>query len=610
MAEQSSVTDIESQAGQGAGPAELQMSVGELDSILRLQQSIFSQVASNVDYSQVLDGLCNMAQALLPNSVASIMVMDDAQGTLNVIAAPAVPAEGQARLCGLKPGPGGGSCGNAVMRNEPVFVQDTFTDQRWNDLRQIAYDFNLCACWSMPVRNDNGEAIGSFALSSFEHRMPSEFHKRLLDVGAAMVNIVLARQRQAEKLHDQQQQLISALEHDALTGLPNQSKLVLELRASIDIKSLILLNLDNFRYINTAYGPAFGDRFLCSVAVQLQQRSAGLSELFRINADEFALLYTGEIDLAAELERLRQYFFVNPLQIDEQSFTLTFTAGAAVAQRGVLGKATQALSQARSRGKNRYHIYDAQLDEPDQAARLEHIRWNSYLHEALNTHQLTPFFQGIRDNRTGTITRYEALARLQREGQTYTPYHFLNVAQLSGLLPGITREMIDRGLAAIQGTPTLLSFNITEDDLSQHWLEDYLAAKTAEYRVDPSQITLEILEGVSASGKKNHIAQLAALKELGFQLAIDDFGTEYSNFERILELQVDFVKVDAKYIRNIDTDRKSYEITRAIVYFAKNAGIETVAEFVHSQAVQDVVESLGIEYSQGYLFSEPGPDLP
>ncbi len=609
MTEKPSVAETESLAGRTSKAAELQMSVEELDSILRIQQSIFSQVASNVDYRQVLDGLCNMAQALLPNSVASIMVMDEAQGALNVIAAPAVPTEGQARLCGLKPGPGGGSCGNAVFRNEPVFVQDTFTDQRWDDLREIAYDFNLCACWSMPVRNDKGEAIGSFALSSFEHRIPSAFHKRLLDVGAAMVNIVLDRQRQEQKLHDQQQQLITALEHDVLTGLPNQSKLVLELRASIEHKSLILLNLDNFRYINTAYGPAFGDRFLCAVAAQLQQLSAGLSELFRINADEFALLYSGEIDLAAELERLRQYFFVNPLQIDEQSFTLTFTAGAAIAQKGVLGQATQALSQARSRGKNRYHIYDAQLDEPDQEARLEHIRWNSYLHEALNTHQLVPFFQGIRDNRTGTITRYEALARLQRGGQAYTPYHFLNVAQLSGLLPGITREMIDRGLAVIQGTPTLLSFNITEDDLAQHWLEGYLSEKTAQYRVDPSQITLEILEGVSASGKKNHISQLSRLKEMGFKLAIDDFGTEYSNFERILELQVDFVKVDAKYIRNIDTDRKSYEITKAIVYFAKNAGIATVAEFVHNQAVQDVVESLGIEFSQGYLFSEPQPEL-
>lgn len=588
---------------------ELPMSVDELDSILKLQQSIFAQVASNVDYKEVLEGLCSMAQALLPNSAASIMVLNDSGKRLDVLCAPAVPPEGQMRLSGIKPGSGTGSCGNAVMCNQPVFVRDTFTDQRWDDLRDIAYDFNLCACWSMPVRDNDGQPIGSFALSSFEHRMPSAFHKRLLDVGASMVNIVLSRQRQEEQLHNQQQQLISALESDALTGLPNQSKLMLQLRAGIDHKSLILLNLDNFSYINTAYGPAFGDRFLCEVAAELQQFIAGAGDLFRVNADEFALLYTGRQDLNQRLESLQHYFFSQPLQIDEQSFSITFTAGAATAQVGVLGQAIRALSQARSRGKNRFHIYDAIADEPDQEARLAHIRWNSYLHEALNHQQLVPFFQGIRDNRTGEITRYEALVRLQRDNQSYTPYHFLDVAQHSGLLPSITREMINKGLAAIQGSATRLSFNITEDDLTRHWLQDYLLQKTAEYRVDPGQITLEILEGVSASGKKNHIRQLNSLKEMGFQLAIDDFGTEYSNFERILELQVDLVKVDSKYIRHIDTDPKSYEITKAIVYFAKNAGIATVAEFVHNQAVQDVVESLGIDYSQGYLFSEPQPDI-
>ncbi len=93
------------------------------------------------------------------------------------------------------------------------------------------------------------------------------------------------------------------------------------------------------------------------------------------------------------------------------------------------------------------------------------------------------------------------------------------------------------------------------------------------------------------------------------KLAIDDFGTEYSNFERILELEVDIIKIDAKYIRNIHLDRTSYEIVRAIVYFARNAGIRTVAEFVHCEEVQAVVMALGIDESQGYLFSEPAPEI-
>lgn len=112
------------------------------------------------------------------------------------------------------------------------------------------------------------------------------------------------------------------------------------------------------------------------------------------------------------------------------------------------------------------------------------------------------------------------------------------------------------------------SINITADDLSQNYLLAYLAEKTAQYKIVPQRIILEILEGVSSIGKKNHIKQLNELKANGYLLAIDDFGTEYSNFERILELDIDYLKIDAKDIKNINVDDKSYEITRAITFFS------------------------------------------
>ncbi|BBB27409.1 GGDEF domain-containing protein [Amphritea japonica] len=587
----------------------LAMSVEELDQILRFQQAIFTQVASNTPYLEVLSALCRMAEKLLPDSVATVMLRDDQTGLLNVLVAPSVPQEGIDALTGLAPGPGSGSCGNAVMRNEPVFVRDTYTDPRWEDLRQLAVDFNLCACWSMPVRNNAGNVIGSFALSSFENRSPSGFHTRLLDVGASMVNIVLAKQSQEDALEEQRQQLITALEFDSLTALPNQAKLKMELDHCIAVQSLLLMNLDNFRYINSAYGPAFGDQFLCKVAELLTQQFPD-AELHRINADEFALYYRQPAELQLQIESFKQYLFCHPIQIANQSFSITFTAGGSTSRTGLLEQAVQAMSQAKARGKNQYHLYDAAQDEPDQALSRQYISWNAKLHDALNQGRVMPFFQGIRDNATGQIVSYEALVRLEVEGVFYTPYHFLNVARLSGLLPTITRVVVDKGLAKITGTGLTLSINITEDDLLQEYLEDFLTDKIAEYSVEPQQIVLEILEGVSAAGKKSHIAQLSRLKQLGYKLAIDDFGTEYSNFERIVELHVDIVKIDAKYIKHIDTDSKSYEITRAIVFFARNAGIKTVAEYVHNEAVQQVVESLGIDFSQGYLFSEPTQDLP
>jgi diguanylate cyclase (GGDEF)-like protein/PAS domain S-box-containing protein len=128
------------------------------------------------------------------------MLLDESRTCLNVYAAPSIPAAGQAQLNGLKPGPNAGSCGNVIYRQEPVFVSDTLTDARWNDLRDLAVNFGLMACWSMPIRSSGGNVIGTFALSSFEHRSPSPFHRKLLEVGASIIGIVLERHYTQESL--------------------------------------------------------------------------------------------------------------------------------------------------------------------------------------------------------------------------------------------------------------------------------------------------------------------------------------------------------------------------------------------------------------------------
>ncbi|SEF48435.1 sensor domain-containing diguanylate cyclase [Oceanospirillum linum] len=706
------------------------VTVEQQEQVLAFQQSIFSDVMSGQPVVKVLDHLCLLAEQLLPNSVASFMVQDSSSNSLRVLSAPSVPVEGHQALSGLQIGPGSGSCGNAVLRNEAVYVRDTFTDDRWQDLRQLAYDFNLCACWSIPVRNASGEAIGSFALSSFEHRLPSSFHKRILQVGADMAGLVLARQQQDEYMAEQNRRLqllghalesasegivitdannrildvnpffekitgyscdevvgldpillssdkdnahiydamwhgllthnhwsgevvnrrkdgslspqwlsisvvrdgagkvqnyigiftdlsdirkerdrhLAALTTDTLTGLPNKSQLQEALNHCHGDSALLVLNVNNFSLINSAYGLDFADRLLAAITQRLQRVLAG-ARIYRLNADEFAIHYEKDVFLKSVFNKIRENFFLQQIQVDSLNFNISFSYGGAVGHDDLIRKALMALKKAKQGGRGRFYLYADQRDELEQHQRLEYMQWNALLHRALSEDCLVPYFQGIRDNQTGNISYYECLIRMQINGQVYGPYQFLEPAKLSGLLPVITRIVIDKSCRAMSSNRCEFAINITEDDLSHQYLEAYLAQKCAQYDIAPERITLEILEGVSADGKKNHIKQLATLKAKGFRLAIDDFGTEYSNFERILELDVDVIKIDAKYIKSIDTDKTSYEITRAIVFFAQNAGIPVVAEFVHSESVQRVVDALGIRFSQGYLFSEPAPDL-
>jgi len=173
------------------------MSAEEFKEISDIQQEVLQMVAEGCSKNTILVSLCKLNESLLPNSVSSIMLKDEETGLLNVLCAPSVPEAGHEALKGLKPGPGGGSCGNAVYKNQAQYVSDTFNDERWADLRPVASDFNLCSCWSMPVRSKDGQAIGTFALSSFEHRAPSSFHKMLLDVSAFIVGVVIRRDSQA-----------------------------------------------------------------------------------------------------------------------------------------------------------------------------------------------------------------------------------------------------------------------------------------------------------------------------------------------------------------------------------------------------------------------------
>jgi diguanylate cyclase (GGDEF)-like protein/PAS domain S-box-containing protein len=149
---------------------------------------------------EILDQLCLLSEAMVPDSVCSIMLLDGTRSHLDVCSAPNIPPEGIEALNGLQPGPNAGSCGTAVYNKEPVYVTNILTDRRWQDFLDIAERFNLRACWSVPIRVADDSVIGSFALTSFESRPPGAFHKRLLDNGSYLAGIVLQREHQAQRL--------------------------------------------------------------------------------------------------------------------------------------------------------------------------------------------------------------------------------------------------------------------------------------------------------------------------------------------------------------------------------------------------------------------------
>lgn len=568
------------------------------EKILSLQHEVISLKAEEADTQDILDKLCLMVEKLLPNAVASLMFKDERSGLLYVQAAPNIPQRGWQALNGIKPGPNAGSCGNAIYHGKSQYIINSFEDRRGTEFLDTAKSFNLCSCWSTPVKNERGETIGSFALSSFEHRSPTPFHKKLLETASSLVTITLKNEENRLKIE-------KMTFEDSLTSLKNKTSLLEDLKTK-EFRTLLFLDINNFSYVNSAYGFEIGDKILIQTAKILENMFS--EKLYHINADQFALKFDEKIDMKEIYLKIKLYFAATYIRVNSINIKVSFTYGGVYSNNNLLKDVSLAIKKAKELGKNRLYIFNAQTD--DSQLRIEFINMNSLLYSAFENNFIVPYFQGIYDNSQKKITKYESLARIvTKKGEILSPYKFLNVAKLSGLLPQLTQTMIKRTFAIMSQNSCNFSINITEDDLSSNYLLEYLNKYTKEYSIEPSRVTLEILEGISATGQKHNIKQLKEFKESRYKLAIDDFGAEYSNFERVLALDVDFLKIDARYIKNIDTNKKSYEIVKAIVGFANNMNIPIIAEFVHNASVQKIVNELGISYSQGYFFSEPSASI-
>lgn len=176
------------------------ISMENFEQLLNLSRNILEMVALGKDTNEILADLCRTSEAMLPDSVASIMLYDDTRSFLKVRSAPSIPESAVSALNGLVPGPEAASCGTAMFTKKPVYVVNTLTDPRWRELRDLAREFNINACWSVPIKTETQQVIGSFSLSSFKSCAPSDIHKRLLKTASSLAGIILKKESQDQRL--------------------------------------------------------------------------------------------------------------------------------------------------------------------------------------------------------------------------------------------------------------------------------------------------------------------------------------------------------------------------------------------------------------------------
>lgn len=406
---------------------------------------------------------------------------------------------------------------------------------------------------------------------------------------------------QREKLH-------YALTTDAITHLPNRFSLV-EALAQKGVSALAIINLDRFSDINEVYGKTIGDAILSGYGHWLRGKIASNENisLFKLPSDEYALLYKECPDVSLcvlFLEELIALTRKESFVIEGIEVVLTITVGFAPMSERVLEHATAALKQAK-RKRHSFELFSlASKREQEQ-----NIAWYKRVKEAIDDSRIVPYFQPIVDNRTGRIIKYEALMRLIDEnGSAVSPYLFLEIAKKTKLYPELTKIMIDEVIKVFKNRSLPVSLNLSTQDIVNPDLADYLESRIRTEEMG-KLIIFEILESEGIENYTEVSAFVDRFKAIGCRFAIDDFGSGYSNFEHLLKLNVDTLKIDGGLIKNLPHDRNAQIFVKHIADFAHEMGIATIAEFVSCEEIYNRVKEIGIDASQGFYFYEPSAVL-
>lgn len=396
---------------------------------------------------------------------------------------------------------------------------------------------------------------------------------------------------------------------DGLTKLKSRTRLLKDIKEAQN-PCIFLIDINSFRTINELYGVDVGNEVLIHFALLLRDFTKHKDvQVYRISGDEFVFfkdsphadMHSGTQFLDTLFETLKSNCIFVPLL--QEMVYVEITAGASFNKENPLGTADIALNHA----KQLHQPYVIFHEELHSIKEVTHgAVWKKKIINGLLTDAFLPFFQPI-VNKDGHIVKYEALMRFRQEDGNVSyiaPSEFLDVTTKTHHYNEISQMTLFKSLHICAQNNVDVSLNLNYQDVLNKPLHALLKQYILEKQI-AHHIVFEIVESQNIQDYTIFNDFIAEFQALGVRFAIDDFGTGFSNFSHICELNPHYIKIDGSLIKNLDTDKKSYELVKAIVFFSKELGIQTVAEFVHSKEVFEVARDLGIDLFQGYYFGAP-----
>ncbi len=588
--------------------------ISDTKHVQALQRTVLESVAAGVPLAEVADLLCRHVEAIAPEVVAS-MTLIDADRKIQPLAGPSLSAEYSAALAGQPIGNNHGSCGTAAWLEEPVCGTDIETDPLWRDFKHLALPQGLLACWSSPIKLHDGHIAGTFAFYYREKREPSLLHKEL--VSACLHLCILAIERDAARRH------IAKLSHfDALTGLPNRATLH-DLAADLLERSrgksvtFFAIDIDHFKDINNGLGHLAGDKLLIEIAYRLQRLSRPSGIAGRIDGNSFAIVMPDcGSSLASILAESILEVLHAPFPTEKLALSISASIGIAVAQddnavaQVMIEQAINAMQQAKSNRRASYRFYSPEIDKLAQ----DRLILGASLREALAQNTLRLHYQPQFHLKTMELVGVEALTRwTDPQFGEVPPSRFIPLAEEIGQIEALGHWSLREACRQIALWRSIgiavpcVSVNLSPAHFRSSNLPCFVQSLLRQYNLQASSLTIEITENIMMDNCPESLKIAMSLHEMGVGLSMDDFGTGFSSLAGLARLPITELKLDHSFMSNFESNANAQAVATAVIRIGQSLGMTVVAEGVETAAQARILTNLGCDIAQGYLYGYPMP---
>lgn len=421
-------------------------------------------------------------------------------------------------------------------------------------------------------------------------------------------------------LQDFQYRLEQLSVRDPLTGLYNRRKFEQFLDYEVDRATrhqrsfcVVMIDLDNFKHINDTYGHPIGDMALQKLALLLNQQTRKSDVIARLGGDEFAIILP-ETDFQhgfSSAEKLRQLLTKSPLELPDCKIGISASFGVVSYPENGDGVENLniamdvAMYKAKHSGKNCVAL----LDEKEKVAEMEIFTKGEFLRQALEEERVTVFLQPIVQI-PGDLYAYEVLARIEDQGEFTTAGEFIHAAEELGLTVELDQDVFKQGIEHLASHPmekTRYFFNLASRTLANEQVIREMVAFAQQKGVQLERIVFEITEREALPRISELSRLIDELHDLGIEFALDDFGSGFSSFLYLKYLSVDYVKIEGSFVRQIAVDRRDRIMVEHIASIANQFGIKTIAEMVEDEETDQLLQTYGINYAQGFYYGHPTP---